>query len=120
MVWLPTKESSEHAAAGLVSAVVAVYHLWRRERAMQIPKWEPPPDWLRITTIDAHTEGEPFRVITSGFPELPGDTILQRRRYAKEHFDHLRTALMWEPRGHADMYGCIVTPPVSPEADLGI
>lgn len=82
--------------------------------------WNPSADWHRITTIDAHTEGEPFRVIVSGFPELPGDTILARRRFAKEHFDHLRTALMWEPRGHADMYGCIVTPPVTPEADAGI
>jgi proline racemase len=82
--------------------------------------WRPPEDWLRITSVDAHTAGEPFRVITSGFPELRGDTILARRRYAKEHLDHLRTALMWEPRGHADMYGCIVTPPVTPEADIGI
>ncbi len=82
--------------------------------------WNPPAGWRKITTIDTHTEGEPFRVIVSGFPDLPGETILARRRYAKEHFDHLRTALMWEPRGHADMYGCIVTPPVSPEADAGI
>jgi trans-L-3-hydroxyproline dehydratase len=83
-------------------------------------RWNPPADWRRITTIDAHTEGEPFRVIVSGFPELQGETILARRRFAKERFDHLRTALMWEPRGHADMYGCIVTPPVTPEADAGI
>ncbi len=82
--------------------------------------WEPPTDWLKITTVDAHTEGEPFRVISGGFPELPGETILARRRYAREHLDHLRTALMWEPRGHADMYGCIVTPPVSTDADIGI
>ncbi|MGD9406338.1 MAG: proline racemase family protein, partial [Anaerolineae bacterium] len=82
--------------------------------------WKPPENWHRITSIDAHTAGEPFRVITSGFPELQGDTILARRRYAREHLDHLRTALMWEPRGHADMYGCIVTPPVTPEADIGI
>ena len=82
--------------------------------------WRQPESWLRITSIDAHTGGEPFRVITSGFPELQGDTILARRRYAKEHLDHLRTALMWEPRGHADMYGCIVTPPVTAEADIGI
>ena len=82
--------------------------------------WKPPESWLRITSIDAHTAGEPFRVITSGFPELQGDTILARRRYAREHLDHLRTALMWEPRGHADMYGCIVTPPVTPGADIGI
>jgi trans-L-3-hydroxyproline dehydratase len=83
-------------------------------------KWTPPQDWPKITTIDVHTGGEPFRVITGGYPDLPGDTILARRRHARDHLDHLRTALMWEPRGHADMYGCIVTPPVSPEADLGI
>ena len=82
--------------------------------------WTPPAAWHKITTIDAHTAGEPFRVIVAGFPELHGETILERRRYAQEHLDHLRTALMWEPRGHADMYGCIVTPPVSPEADIGI
>jgi trans-L-3-hydroxyproline dehydratase len=83
-------------------------------------KWTPPEHWARITTIDAHTAGEPFRVITGGYPDLPGDTILARRRYAQENLDHLRTALMWEPRGHADMYGCIVTPPVSPGADIGV
>lgn len=82
--------------------------------------WTPPEHWLKITTIDAHTEGEPFRVITGGFPELPGETMLARRRYAKKNLDHLRTALMWEPRGHADMYGCIVTPPVTTEADIGV
>jgi len=83
-------------------------------------RWAPPDDWLRITAIDAHAEGEPLRVITAGFPDLPGDTILARRRYAKERLDHLRTALMWEPRGHADMYGCIITPAVTPEADFGV
>ena len=65
--------------------------------------WSPPADWTRITTIDAHTAGEPFRVILDGFPDLAGDTILTRRRDARDRFDHLRRALMWEPRGHADM-----------------
>jgi len=83
-------------------------------------KFIPPSDWLKITTVDAHTGGEPFRVIVDGFPELKGNTILERRRYAKERYDKLRTALMWEPRGHADMYGCILTPPVTPDADFGI
>ena len=59
-------------------------------------------------------------MITTGFPELKGDTILDKRRYVRTHFDHLRTALMWEPRGHANMYGCIVTPPVSEDADFGV
>ena len=86
----------------------------------RIKSWTPPEDWLKITTIDCHTAGEPFRVVTGGYPDLPGDTMLGRRRFAKENLDHLRTALMWEPRGHADMYGCIVTPPVSPQADIGV
>ena len=84
------------------------------------PNWTPPKDWLRITTLDAHTAGEPLRIILQGFPELRGDTLLARRRYARKNLDHLRTALMWEPRGHADMYGCLLTPAVTPEADFGI
>lgn len=76
--------------------------------------WSPPDHWLKINTIDVHTEGKPLRVITSGFPDLQGETILARRRYTKENLDHMRTALVWEPRGHADMYGCILTPPVTP------
>ena len=87
---------------------------------MSLKNWRPPAGWTRIRTIDLHTGGEPFRVIIDGYPDLPGATILERRRYAREHFDHLRTALMWEPRGHADMYGCIVTPPVSEGADFGV
>ncbi|HMB93736.1 MAG TPA: proline racemase family protein [Rhodothermales bacterium] len=82
--------------------------------------WTPPAGWTTITTIDAHTEGEPLRVIVDGYPGLPGDTMLARRRYAKVHHDALRRALMWEPRGHADMYGCLVTPPVTPDADFGV
>ena len=83
-------------------------------------QYTPPSHWLKVTAIDAHTGGEPFRVIVDGFPKLEGNTILERRRYAKEHYDQLRTALMWEPRGHADMYGCILTPPTTPDADFGI
>jgi trans-L-3-hydroxyproline dehydratase len=80
----------------------------------------PPDDWQRITTIDAHTAGEPLRVFTGGYPDLQGETILEKRRYALEHVDHLRRALMWEPRGHADMYGCVLTPPVTPDGDVGV
>lgn len=82
--------------------------------------WQPPEDWVRITAIDAHTAGEPLRIITGGWPEMPGDTILAKRRYAREQLDHLRTALMWEPRGHADMYGCIPTEPTTPDGTLGV
>lgn len=82
--------------------------------------WTPPVSWARILTVDAHTEGEPLRVVLSGFPALPGETVLARRRQALERLDHLRTALMWEPRGHADMYGCIVTPPVTSGSDAAV
>ncbi len=82
--------------------------------------WSPPGQWQKITTIDLHTAGEPFRVVTGGFPEPAGDGILARRRDMRDHLDHLRTALMWEPRGHADMYGCVVTPPESDDADFGV
>jgi proline racemase len=80
----------------------------------------PPDDWQRVTTIDAHTAGEPLRVLTGGYPELPGRTILEKRQYALDHHDALRRALMWEPRGHADMYGCVLTPPVTPDGDVGV
>jgi len=91
-----------------------------RKAYLPLRNWKSPEGWLRITTLDAHTEGEPLRIVVDGFPEIPGDTILARRRYAKEHFDHLRTMLMWEPRGHREMYGCIVVPPVSTDADFGV
>lgn len=82
--------------------------------------WVPPREWTRVHSIDAHTEGEPLRVILAGFPDLRGETVLERRRTARQVHDGLRRALMWEPRGHADMYGCIVMPPVTPEADLSV
>ncbi len=82
--------------------------------------WTPPQNWRQLTAIDAHTGGEPLRIFTDGLPEIPGDTILAKRRYAQENLDWLRTATMWEPRGHADMYGCILTEPVTPDGDLGV
>jgi len=82
--------------------------------------WEPPAEWIRVRTIDAHAGGEPLRIVTEGFPDLAGATMLERRRFACEHCDLLRKALMWEPRGHADMYGCIVTPPASADGDFGV
>lgn len=82
--------------------------------------FKPHKDWLQIKTIDMHTGGEPLRVIVDGFPELKGNSVLDYRRYCKENFDDLRTALMFEPRGHADMYGCILLPPNDADADFGI
>ncbi len=82
--------------------------------------FNPPKDWLQIKTIDMHTGGEPLRVIVDGFPELKGNSVLEYRRYCKDHYDILRTTLMFEPRGHADMYGCILLPPNDDEGDFGI
>ena len=74
----------------------------------------------RITTIDVHVAGEPLRVITNGFPEPEGKTILQKRQYCLTQLDHLRRALMLEPRGHQDMYGCLLVTPSNDEADFGV
>jgi trans-L-3-hydroxyproline dehydratase len=73
-----------------------------------------------IGTIDAHAAGEPLRIILGGLPEIKGDTILERRRFARENLDYVRQLLMWEPRGHYDMYGAILTPPVTPTAHYGV
>lgn len=73
-----------------------------------------------VQTIDAHTGGEPLRIVVSGLPQVPGANILQKRAWLKENRDDLRQFLMNEPRGHADMYGAYLLPPVSPEADFGV
>src|SRR5881394_1816445 len=75
---------------------------------------------LTLKTIDAHAAGEPLRLIVDGFPSPRGQTMLDKREWVRTHADHLRRALMLEPRGHADMYGAIVTEPVSPGSHAGI
>jgi proline racemase len=73
-----------------------------------------------IRTVDYHTAGEPFRIVTGGVTELEGRTVLERRRWAHDHLDDVRRLLVNEPRGHADMYGAFVTPPNDDWADLGV
>ncbi len=85
-----------------------------------LENWNPPKDWQVIKTIDAHTGGEPLRVFTEGLPEIKGSSVLEKRRFFRDHYDYIRTGTMWEPRGHADMYGAIVTEPNSPDADIGL
>jgi proline racemase len=80
----------------------------------------PAADNAAIEVLDYHTAGEPFRIVVSGYPELAGTTILERRRSALQQHDHLRQMLMWEPRGHADMYGGILVPPDHDEAQVGV
>ncbi len=73
-----------------------------------------------IRTVDFHTAGEPFRIVTGGVPKLEGRNVLERRRWARDHLDEVRRLLVNEPRGHADMYGAFVTPPDDDWADLGV
>jgi proline racemase len=73
-----------------------------------------------IETVDAHAAGEPLRVVVAGWPALPGATILDKRHLARQRDDALRRALMLEPRGHADMYGCLITEPATPDGDFGV
>ena len=74
----------------------------------------------RYKTIDAHAAGEPLRLIVEGFPTPKGRTMLEKRAWVKAHADRIRRSLMQEPRGHLDMYGAVLTEPVSAEADAGV
>lgn len=82
--------------------------------------YQVPSDWLSIKTIDLHTGGEPLRVFTEGLPEIKGKTILEKRHYFRDNLDYIRTGTMFEPRGHADMYGAVLTEPTTPDGDLGV
>src|SRR5262245_24473197 len=75
---------------------------------------------MEIRTVDYHTAGEPFRIVTGGVESPRGATILDKRRDALEQLDHVRRLLVHEPRGHADMYGCFVVEPDDAGADLGV
>ncbi|MGH7129177.1 MAG: proline racemase family protein, partial [Planctomycetaceae bacterium] len=75
---------------------------------------------LAVSAVDYHTGGEPFRIVSGGVKPLRGRRILDKRRYAAEHLDEVRRLLVFEPRGHADMYGGFVTEPEDDGADLGV
>jgi len=75
---------------------------------------------VRIEAVDYHTGGEPFRIVTGGVENPRGPTILDKRRDALARLDYVRRLLVFEPRGHADMYGCFVVEPNDEDADLGV
>jgi trans-L-3-hydroxyproline dehydratase len=75
---------------------------------------------MTLRTIDAHTAGEPLRLIVDGWPAPRGRTMLERRAWARQHQDHLRRALMFEPRGHLDMYGALLTEPERQDSHAGV
>ncbi len=76
--------------------------------------------FLEVKTIDMHTCGEPLRVIIDGYPLIKGSSILEKRNYVKDNLDYLRKALMYEPRGHADMYGVLIVEPENKDSDFGV
>ncbi len=77
-------------------------------------------NWQQINTLEMHTGGEPLRIIVSGFGELNGRTMIEKRADCLARFDHLRKALMFEPRGHADMYGALITEPEREDSHFGV
>ncbi len=85
-----------------------------------LDKWQPPKSWPVVTTIESHAGGEPLRVVIGGLPQIPGKTMLAKRTYFLRYLDNWRMALIGEPRGHADMYGAIITEPVREGSDLGV
>jgi trans-L-3-hydroxyproline dehydratase len=73
-----------------------------------------------IETLDLHCAGEPLRLIRSGYPQVPFAPILERRRWVTEHADAVRRILMYEPRGHRDMYGAVLLKPFREDADIAV
>ena len=70
--------------------------------------------------VDAHTCGNPVRVVAGGFPWLEGATMMERRLDFLARHDWIRIGLMFEPRGHEVMSGSILYPPTRPDCDVGV
>jgi len=75
---------------------------------------------MTLKVVDMHTGGEPLRIVIDGYPDIPKGTILEKRAYVRDHLDHLRKILIFEPRGHYDMYGALLVEPDLPGADLAV
>ena len=78
------------------------------------------PKKQMFSVIDSHTAGEPARIIVKGLPDIPGNSMAEKKQYLQDNFDNLRTSLMYEPRGHNDMFGAYLLPTTLPEAQLGV
>ena len=74
----------------------------------------------RFAVVDMHTGGEPVRIVTGGYPPIPRGTILEKRAFVRDNLDHLRKLLIFEPRGHFDIYGALLVEPQLPGADLAV
>jgi proline racemase len=70
--------------------------------------------------IDTHTVGEPTRIIVSGLPKIPGNSVMEKKEYMVTHLDRVRHVLLFEPRGQKEPFGAFIVPPCMPEADFGV
>lgn len=84
------------------------------------PKIDPKKFSHKYTVVDSHTAGEPTRIVLGGMPKLKGSTMIEKKNDLIENYDYIRKSLMFEPRGHRDMFGAVVTEPVHDEADFGV
>jgi len=113
------------APQGQTAPAVAAASNASAERSRPVP-WDPARAAQRdasravIETLDLHCAGEPLRLIRSGYPAVPLMPIDERRAWVREHADHLRRLLMYEPRGHRDMYGAVLLPPHRDDADIAV
>jgi trans-L-3-hydroxyproline dehydratase len=120
----PASEAMTAAASEPVSDAEPVSAAEPTPHAKPMP--EPVPEVLgrqvklTVQTMELHTAGEPLRLIRSGFPDVPVLPVLERRQWVKENADHVRRSLMFEPRGHKDMYGAVLLPPYSDFADMTV
>ena len=73
-----------------------------------------------ISVIDTHTAGEAARLVTAGVPKIPGKNLVEKKQYLIENLDDLRKSVMFEPRGHQDMFGAFLLPPTTDEADFAL
>ena len=73
-----------------------------------------------FTCIDAHTCGNPVRLVKSGGPALSGSNMSEKRQHFIREYDWIRTGLMFEPRGHDMMSGSILYPPHDPQNDVAV
>ncbi|MEZ4595825.1 MAG: proline racemase family protein [Chloroflexota bacterium] len=103
----PTRSAALVARPAITAAVTPVSVARARARAT-------------IEVIDMHAGGEPIRLVRSGYPRVPMGPILERRRWVREHADDVRRSLMFEPRGHRDMYGAVLLPPHLGDADIAV
>ncbi len=81
---------------------------------------KPRPAKREFLCIDAHTCGNPVRLVAEGGPELDGASMAERRQHFIAEYDWIRTALMYEPRGHAMMSGSILYPPTREDCDVAV